>query len=142
MNRTLSRYAVVVWLLSASALTIHAQQKINSIPLSDALSLPAQSQSEEEEFIKPSRPGVANPAEIQKAGVLQVEYGYDGNFRAAEFRSEQTAPLTLRFAASSRVLLEANLDTVKSEVDLTRTRMTGVGVFGGVTVGVASFYKK
>jgi hypothetical protein len=42
---------------------------------------------EEEEFIKPSRPTVANPAEFQKPGVLQVEYGYDANFRGEDFRT-------------------------------------------------------
>ncbi|MBA3601313.1 MAG: hypothetical protein H0W45_08775 [Acidobacteria bacterium] len=31
------------------------------------------SDDEEEKFIEPSRPNVANPAEFQKPGVLQVE---------------------------------------------------------------------
>jgi hypothetical protein len=83
---------------------------------------------EEEEFIKPSRPGVANPAEIQKAGVLQVEYGYDANFRSRELHTEQSAPLALRFAATSRLLLELDLDTFKSETgEATRVRETGIG---------------
>jgi hypothetical protein len=83
---------------------------------------------EEEEFIKPSRPGLANPAEIQKAGVLQVEYGYDANFHSRELRTEQSAPLALRFAATSRLLIELDLDTFKSETDAeTRVRETGVG---------------
>lgn len=82
---------------------------------------------DEEEFIKPSRPSLANPAEIQKPGVLQLEYGYDANFRAEEFRTQQSTSLALRFAASSHLLLELDLDTVRSETDDTRTRMTGVG---------------
>ncbi len=82
---------------------------------------------EEEEFIKPARPTVATSAEIQKPGVLQVESGYDSNFRSEEFRAEQTLPLTLRFAASKRVLLEADLDVLKSETDEEGARMTGVG---------------
>jgi hypothetical protein len=91
--------------------------------------LPLQgSQTEEEEFIKPSRPGVANPAEIQKGGVLQVEYGYDANFRSRELHTDQSAPLALRFAATSRLLLELDLDTFKSETDeATRMRETGIG---------------
>lgn len=85
-------------------------------------------QPEEEEVVKPSRPGVAMPAEIQEPGVLQVEFGYDGNFRARETRAEHTLPLTLRFAASKRLLLEADLDTFKSETDArTRERRSGVG---------------
>ena len=98
------------------------------IPATDTLpAQSAQAGGEEEEFIKPSRPSVANPAEIQRAGVLQLEYGYDGNFRAAEFRSDQSAPLSLRFAASSRLLLEADLDTIKSQTDETGARRTGIG---------------
>lgn len=111
----------------ASTVVARAQQLI--APVTDALPPTAAqaAQEEEEEFIKPSRPGVANPAEIQKAGVLQLEFGYDANFRGEEFRSEQTAPLTLRFAATSRLLLEATLDTVKSQRDESGTRMTGIG---------------
>ncbi|HEX8567375.1 MAG TPA: transporter [Pyrinomonadaceae bacterium] len=74
-----------------------------------------QSQSEEENYIKPARPTIANPAEIQKPGVLQVEFGYDSNFRSSEFRRQQTAPLNIRFAASSRLLLEAEVDAVLSQ---------------------------
>ncbi|HEX9928658.1 MAG TPA: transporter [Pyrinomonadaceae bacterium] len=74
-----------------------------------------QSQSEEEDYIKPARPTIANPAEIQKPGVLQVEFGYDSNFRSSEFRWQQTAPLNIRFAASSRLLLEAEVDAVLSQ---------------------------
>lgn len=82
---------------------------------------------EEEDFIKPARPGVTNPAEIQKAGVLQLESGYEGNFRARDFRSQQTLPLALRFAAASRLLLEVDLDAVESQRDETGERATGIG---------------
>lgn len=114
-------------LVFLTATIARAQQLI--APLTDALppNTAEQASEEEEDFIKSSRPGAANPAEIQKAGVLQLEYGYDASFRAAEFRTEQTAPLTLRFAAASRLLLEANLDTVISETDESGTRTTGVG---------------
>ncbi|HVG30378.1 MAG TPA: transporter [Pyrinomonadaceae bacterium] len=85
-------------------------------------------QSEEEEFIKPDRPTLASPAEIQKPGVLQVEFGYDGDFRSDEFRAEHTSPLSLRFAASSRLLLAFEIDSFKSETDReTRERRAGVG---------------
>ena len=116
------------WLL-LFPFAVHAQQVIGNIPTTDSLplSIAVQSSDEEEEFIKPDRPSVSNPAEIHKAGVLQLEYGYDANFRASEFRTQQSAPLTLRFAASSRLLLQADLDTVKSETDEMRVRTTGVG---------------
>ena len=120
--------ASFIWLL-VFPFAAHAQQITGSIPTTDSLplSVGVQSSNEEEEFIKPDRSSVANPAEIHKPGVLQLEYGYDANFRASEFRAQQSAPLTLRFAASSRLLLQADLDTVRSETDEMRVRMTGVG---------------
>lgn len=54
-----------------------------------------QTQTEEEEdFIKPARPTIANPAEIQMPGVLQIEFGYGSFFRSSEFRIQQSARLT------------------------------------------------
>ncbi|HEV7905888.1 MAG TPA: transporter [Pyrinomonadaceae bacterium] len=147
--RSLSLLLFVLLALVSSA---RAQQQFNlpvvnslkDVPVTDTLknapggiaaisnalapSSPQGAQAEEEEFIKPGRPGVANPAEIQKAGVLQVEYGYDADFRSRELHTEQAAPLALRFAATSRLLLELDLDTFKSETDeATRRRETGIG---------------
>ena len=116
--------------LILSASIACAQQLI--IPTTDSLppnTLQAQSgkQEEEEEFINPARPGVSNPAEFQKPGVLQIEYGYDASFRASGFRLQQTAPVALRFAATSHLLFELDLDTVNSQTDERRTHMTGIG---------------
>jgi hypothetical protein len=116
--------------LTSTATAIRAQQLI--IPVTDRLpatatAQTAQKEEEDEKFIEPARPGVADPAEIQKPGVLQIEYGYDANFRGADFRSQHSAPLSLRFAATSRLLLAANLDTFESELDESGTRMTGIG---------------
>lgn len=118
-------FALFVCALFVSAAS--AQQLI--VPVTDKLPSPeAQAAAEEEEdFIKPSRPGSANPAEIHKPGVLQVEIGYDANFRAAEFDAEQTLPVTLRYAATGRLLFELNFDAVNSRTDVDGTRMTGVG---------------
>jgi hypothetical protein len=82
---------------------------------------------QKDDFIKPSRPTVSEPADIQRVGVLQLEYGLDAEFDAKEFRNQQTTPLELRFAALSRLLLSFLLETVKSQVDTTGGRMTGVG---------------
>jgi hypothetical protein len=129
-RRTLFSLTLSTLLFITTAVATRAQQSLvtttDQLPSTVA---PAQSTTsfEEEEFIKPGRPGVANPAEFQKAGVLQLEFGYDANFRASDFRTEQTLPLALRFAATSRLLLELNLDTLKSETDEQGTRMTGSG---------------
>lgn len=125
MNKRFAGFLILACFLLIPADRAFAQQMVSRLAVTDTL--PSAAQNEEEEFIKPGRPSVSNPAEIQKAGVLQLEYGYDGNFRATEFRSQHTAPLSLRFAASDRLLLEADLDTIKSELDETGTRMTGLG---------------
>jgi hypothetical protein len=80
-----------------------------------------------DDFIKPSRPTEAEPADIQKEGVLQLEFGLDAPFDAEEFRNQQTTPLRLRFAAARRLLLAFLIEVVKSQVDPTGRRMTGVG---------------
>ncbi len=108
----LTNFLRLILFLSIFAVAAHAQQS---------------SSEEDEDLIKPSRPTIANSAEFQKPGVLQIEYGYDGNFHAAEFRSQQTAPFTVRFAPVERILLEFSFDTVISEVDKVKTRETGVG---------------
>jgi len=82
---------------------------------------------QKDNFIVPSRPTVSEPADIQRVGVLQLEFGLDAEFDAKEFRNQQTAPLDLRFAALSRLLLDFQLEVVKSQVDRTAGRMTGVG---------------
>jgi outer membrane putative beta-barrel porin/alpha-amylase len=82
---------------------------------------------QKDDFIVPSRPTVSGPADIQRVGVLQLEFGLDAEFDAKEFRNQQTTPLDLRFAALSRLLLEFQLEIVKSQVDRTDERVTGVG---------------
>jgi hypothetical protein len=82
---------------------------------------------QKDDFIVPSRPTVSEPANIQRVGVLQLEFGLDAEFDAKEFRNQQTTPLELRFAVLSRLLLGFLLEAVKSQVDRTDRRMTGVG---------------
>jgi hypothetical protein len=103
------------FLLLILTVTANSQQLSRRNNNSSASPTPQAQSEEDEDFIKPARPSVANPAEIQKAGVLQIEYGYDSNFRGSDFRLQQSAPLNIRFAASSRLLLEAEVETVQSE---------------------------
>ena len=125
-GQRLARFLWLTLLLTAFVTVVYPQRLTKSTDNTQSPPV-QQSNEEEEEFIKPSRPNITNSAEFQKPGVLQIEYGYDGNFRSDEFRSQQTAPFTLRFAASERVLLDFNIDTVISEVDEMRERKTGVG---------------
>jgi hypothetical protein len=81
---------------------------------------------DEPDFIVPARPTASNPAEFQRPGVLQLEYGFNGNWRAPGGASEQDTPLALRFAVSRRLLLEFDGDSpISQAVDGFRT--TGAG---------------
>jgi hypothetical protein len=64
---------------------------------------------------------------VSKPGVLQIEFGYDGNFRSDEFRSQQTLPLTVRYAPVEQLLLDVNVDTLIFEKDEMGISERGVG---------------
>lgn len=81
---------------------------------------------DEPDFIVPARPTVSNPAEFQRTGVLQLEYGFNGNWRAHDFDSEQDTPLALRLAVSRRLLLELDTDSPFSQKE-NGARTTGAG---------------
>jgi hypothetical protein len=110
------------------SVTTNAQDLLSSPPVKPAPPYAVRPGSQhKDDFIKPSRPTGATPADIQKAGVLQLEFGLDADFDAEEFRNQQTTPLMLRFAATGRLLLSFQFEAVKSQVDRTGGRMTGVG---------------
>src|SRR5262249_44475668 len=77
---------------------------------------PSSTTQKEPEFIVPARPTVSNPAEFQRPGVLQVEYGFNANFHAPGVRDQEDTPLAIRFAASRRILLEIDMDGFISQV--------------------------
>ena len=58
------------------------------------------------DFIVPARPTVSNPAEFQRPGVLQIEYGYNANFHSNRANIAQDTSLALRFAVSRGLLVE------------------------------------
>lgn len=87
----------------------------------------------EHDFIVPARPTFSNPAEFQKPGALQLEYGYNANFHAPGISVAQDTPLALRFAASSRFLLELDSDVVISQSIPGGIRATG---FGDMQLGI------
>ena len=85
-----------------------------------------QGEDDQPDFIVPARPTASNPAEFQRPGVLQLEYGFNGNWRAPGGSSEADTPLALRFAVSRRLLLEFDGDTpISQAADGVRT--TGAG---------------
>ncbi len=133
VSRLIKRWGCLILLLLLPSAEAHARQSApfagNLLPLSQR----QQTQEEDEEEIKPSRPGIANPAEIPERGVLQLEFGYDSNFRARDVRAQQSLPVTLRYSAAKRLLLQLDFDAVNSVTDEpTRVRATG---FGDTRVG-------
>jgi hypothetical protein len=99
---------------------------LSSLFLLLALACAANAQSPEPDFIVPSRPTVSNPAEFQRPGVLQLEFGYSANFRAPGVSTEQDLPLALRFAISRRLLFEFDGDSPISQT-VAGVKTTGVG---------------
>jgi hypothetical protein len=85
-----------------------------------------QGEDDQPDFIVPARPTASNPAEFQRPGVLQLEYGFNGNWRAPGGSSEADTPLALRFAVSRRLLLEFDGDTPVSQA-AGGARVTGAG---------------
>lgn len=118
---------VLLLLLNAPA---HGQQSDSPTDPSEfARSNPQVStkNDDDDDVGSPARPGDANPAEFQRPGVLQIEYGFDAGFRSKEARSEQAGSLTLRYSPFERVLVELDVDTVVSQVDRMGVRETSVG---------------
>jgi hypothetical protein len=82
--------------------------------------------SNDPDFIVPARPTVSNPAEFQRPGVLQLEFGYSANFHAPGVSVSEDTPLALRFAISRRWLFEYDGDSPMSQT-VAGTRTTGAG---------------
>ena len=128
-KRPLKRWSCLTLLLLLLPST-DAQARQTAPSAGNLLTLSQQPQTHEEEEveIKPSRPGVANPAEIPEQGVLQLEFGYESSFRARDVRAEHTLPFTLRYSAAKRLLLHLDFDAVRSETDEpARERASGLG---------------
>lgn len=115
MNKIITRFLFFSFVAALSAASIYAQ---TSPPAPD----------DEPDFIVPARPTVSNPAEFQRPGVLQLEFGYNANFHASgNYKYEQDAPLALRFAVNRRLLLELDTDSPYSQKDLSGVKNTGAG---------------
>ncbi len=77
--------------------------------------------------VKSRRPSVSNPADFNTPGVLQIEYGYGGYFRGNGFRSQQAGTLSMTFAATERIGIEFDVDTVSVQQDPQFIRAKGIG---------------
>jgi Putative MetA-pathway of phenol degradation len=115
-KRTAAR-ALLLALFVCAACVAPRAQSVRPTPAPD---------EREPDFVVPARPTASNPAEFQRPGVLQLEYGFNGNWRAPGGAAEQDTPLALRFAVSRRLLLELDTDSPLS-LSSQGARMTGAG---------------
>jgi hypothetical protein len=113
-KRTAARLLSLALLLAAACGAAHAQ------------TTQTQTNDDEPDFIVPARPTASNPAEFQRPGVLQLEYGFNGAWRAPGGASEEDTPLAFRFAVSRRLLLELDTDSPLSQ-SAGGARVTGAG---------------
>jgi Putative MetA-pathway of phenol degradation len=114
---------IFLFILVTASICVHAQTPS-----------PSPTPADEPEFIVPARPTVANPAEFQQPGVLQLEVGYDGNFNArGDYKIQQDMPLSLRFAVNRRLLIELDTDSPYSMKDPSGVTKTG---FGDTQLGI------
>lgn len=81
-------------------------------------------------FLDPTRPSVSESATVQRAGVLQIDFGADIDFDSSAFRSQAVVPLGLRYAVNDSLRLDLDVDTVASEQDRMGVRETGFGDTG------------
>lgn len=115
MNKFASRLLLIALIALLSSGVAQAQTPV-----------PSPGPNDEPDFIVPARPTVSNPAEFQRPGVLQLEYGFNANFKAPGGASERDMPLALRFAVSRRLLLEFDADSPISQ-SAAGARATGAG---------------
>ena len=59
--------------------------------------------------------------------MLQLELGYSDNFHAPGIKNEYDTPIAIRFAVSSRFLVEADIDALISQIAPSQTSVTGFG---------------
>lgn len=84
-------------------------------------------QTEDDYVFKSRKRRVSKPAEFQGAGVLQLDYGYSGDFRARDASAAQSLTVNLNFAVTDHLLLEFSQDNVASQTDRFSFRQSGIG---------------
>lgn len=130
----------IFWLVGTIILTllmtegVRAQEPSSSLSPSPSPSPKKESETKkiekeiEEIFrVKPRRPSVSDPADFSTTGVLQIEYGYGGYYRGRDSLAQHAGTLTLSYAATDRIGIEFDLDTVSSQVEPSFVRTTGIG---------------
>ena len=117
----------VLLLISAQA---SAQQSEPSLPptaTAPPQNSPQVGTTDDPSDFKSRRRRASKAAEFQGAGVLQLDYGYNGDFYARQAQAMQAATLNLNFASTDSLLLEFSNDNLASQTDAAGLRQTGMG---------------
>jgi len=120
------------WLCVLLLITVQAaaQQPASSSPAPVTTSSQNSSQTgaaDDPSNFKSRRRRTSKAAEFQGAGVLQLDYGYNGDFHARQTQDMQAATINLNFALTDSLLLEFANDNLASQTDAAGLRQTGIG---------------
>ena len=77
--------------------------------------------------IRKKRSSVTQTADFGNVGQLEVGYSYSGLYRGPGYRSQHTGTLTVDLAATERIGLDFEFDSVDAQVDSSDVRTIGVG---------------
>lgn len=118
------------WLCVLLLITVQAaaQQPQSSAPATaQPQNSPQAGTPDDPSNFKSRRRRASKSAEFQGAGVLQLDYGYNGDFHARQMQAMQAATINLNFALTDSLLLEFANDNVASQTDAAGSRQTGIG---------------
>ncbi|MGE0129293.1 MAG: transporter [Blastocatellales bacterium] len=120
---------IILWLcfLLLATHQAAAQQPPSTTAAPQSQTASQTSPADDQFNFKSRRRRVSKPAEFQGAGVLQLDYGYNGDFRARQMQAAQAATLNLNFALTDSLLLEFSNDNLASQTDTANLRQTGIG---------------
>jgi len=76
---------------------------------------------------KRTRARVSKPADFAGAGLLQFEYGYDGNFRAPDTSRDQAGTASLLFNATEDLQFEVDFDSFHAQTHSASQTVAGIG---------------
>lgn len=116
-------YATALLFLATSSIAL-AQQ---ASPTSQDTQPVAQDQNDDPGLSRRKRARVSRPAEFQGVGALQIEYGYNGDFKAQAFNVNQADTVTLLYNATATLQLQIDHDTFTSQTDPMGNRATASG---------------
>ena len=128
MSKLFHFFVMLFWLIVFS-LSGFAQQTPTPTPTPPKESEVKKIEQDIEDIFrnKKKKSSASNPADFGDEGVLQIEYSYGGYFRSKDFRSQHAGTLTVTLAATEKIGLEFDIDTISTQQDQSFVSAKGVG---------------